>query len=422
MFLSLISLVIFNTGDTLAFSLDEAIKFAENNNAEIRQASLELEKSVTDIGVARSAFYPTINATGYYAYLSDLPVFQLDSMFIPMGQHENYNLQVSLQQVLFAWGKIYDAYRIAGLNRDIAELNLLRKRQEIRCSVTKSYYGLLVLEQMVELTRESMEQLKRHEEAVRKRYEAGLVSQFDLLRSQVQVANLKPKLIEAENGLKLAAEGFKMLLDLPQDKEFILKDTLGIIEEDFDLEILKEEALANRPELKNLEKVEKISKLAKSIKARSNLPSIFAGVSYDWKKPFSFNGNDWGSNLTFNVGFQFPIFGGYKSHYEYNKSGLQLKEAELALENLSKGIVLEVKQAYLNMLASKEAIKAARENITQAEKAFNIMETRYKNGLATNLEYLDTQLALMQAKINYLNALKDYLSARADLIKAVGKE
>jgi outer membrane protein TolC len=422
MFLTLISLLIFNTGDTLAFSLDEAIDFAENNNAEIRQAILELEKSVNDIGVARSAFYPTINATGYYAYLSDLPVFQLDSMFIPMGQHENYNLQVSLQQVIFAWGKIYDAYRIAGLNRDIAELNLIRKRQEVRCSVTKSYYGLLVLEQMVELTRESMEQLKRHEEAVRKRYEAGLVSQFDLLRSQVQVANLKPKLIEAENGLRLAREGFKMLLGLPQDKEFILKDTLGIIEEDFDLEILKEEALANRPELKNLQRVEKISKLAKSIKARSNLPSIFAGVSYDRKKPFSFGGNDWGSNLTFNVGFQFPIFGGYKSLYEYNKSGLQLKEVGLALENLTKGIVLEVKQAYLNILASKEAINAARENITQAEKAFNIMETRYKNGLATNLEYLDTQLALMQAKINYLNALKDYLSARADLIKAVGKE
>ncbi len=422
MFFTLISLLIFNTGDTLVFSLDEAIEFAENNNAEIKQASLELDKSVADIGVARSAFYPTINATGYYAYLSDLPILQLDSVFIPMGQHENYNLQVSLQQVIFAWGKIYGAYRIAGLNRDIAELNLIRKKQEIRCSVTKSYYGLLVLEKMVELTKESMEQLKRHEEAVKKRYEAGLVSQFDLLRSQVQVANLKPKLIEAENGFKLAREGFKMLLGLTQDKEFILKDSLAIIDEDFDLEDLKEEALANRPELKNLQKIEKISKLAKSIKARSNLPSIFAGVSYDRKKPFSFGGNDWGSNLTFNVGFQFPIFGGYKSLYEYNKSALQLKEVELALENLNKGIVLEVKQAYLNMFASKEAINAAKENIAQAEKAFNIMETRYKNGLATNLEYLDTQLAMMQAKINYLNALKDYLSARADLIKAVGKE
>ncbi|MGB9721645.1 MAG: TolC family protein [bacterium] len=415
-------LIFLSVGDTINFSLNDAIAFAIDNNAEIRQLTIEMEKASSDIGIARSAFYPTISITGYYAYLSDLPVFQLDSMFIPMGQHENYNFQVSLQQVLFAWGKIYGAYKIAGLNRDITELNFTRKRQELRCSVVKSYYGLLVLQEMVRLTKESLDQLKRHEESVKKRYDAGLVSQFDLLRSQVQVANLKPRLIEAENGLKLAREGFKMLLGLPQEKEFFLTDSLEIIEEDFDLETLKQEGLNNRAELKNLQKAERISKIAKTIKARANLPTIFAGVSYDRKKPFSFGGNDWGSNLTFNVGFQFPIFSGYKSLYEFNKSRLQLKEVDLALENLTKGIILEIKQAYFNLSAAKEVIAAAKENINQAEKALNIMETRYKNGLATNLEYLDAQLATMQAKINYLNALKDYLSARADLIKAVGKD
>lgn len=415
-------LIVFASSDTINFTVNDAVEFALNNNPEIRQLVISTEKSISDIGMARSAFYPTISATGYYAYLSDLPLFQLDSVYIPMGQHENYNFQVSLQQILFAWGKIYDAYRIAGLNRDIAELNILRKKQEIRCSVTKAYYGLLVLEQMVGLTRESFEQLKRHEESVRKRYEAGLVAQFDLLRSQVQVANLKPKMIEAENGLKLAKEGFKMLLGLPQDAEFVLMDSLEIIEEDFNFEQIKNEALNNRAEIKNLNKIEKLAKLARSLKARANLPTLFAGVSYDRKKPFSFGGNDWGSNLTFNVGFQMPIFSGFKNLYDYQSASLAIKEANLARENLLKGIIIEVKQAYFNLSAAKEAIQAAQENIAQAEKAFNIIETRYKNGLATNLEYLDAQLAMMQAKTNYLNALKDYLSARADLIKAMGEE
>ncbi len=420
--LQFVFLIFLTAQNTVNFSLSDAIEFAYNNNAELRQLKIELDKSISDIGIARAAFYPTITATGYYAYLSDLPIFQMDSIAIPMGQHENYNFQVSLQQVLFAWGKIYDAYRIAGLSCDMAQLQLLRKKQEIRCSVVKSYYGLLVLAEMVKLTKESMDQLLRHEQAVKKRYEAGLVSQFDLLRSQVQVANLKPRLIEAENGLRLAREGFKMVLGLPQDKEFNLIDSLEIIEENFDFELLKVEALSKRAELKNLEKVERVSKLAKTIRARSNLPTLVAGVSYDRKKPFSFGGNDWGSSLTFNVGFQIPIFTGYKNLYEYNKSKLQLKEVELAYENLTKGIILEVKQAYFNLTAAKEAISAAKENVNQAEKALNIIETRYKNGLATNLEYLDSQLATMQAKINYLNALKDYLSARADLIKAVGYE
>ncbi|MGQ9534712.1 MAG: TolC family protein [bacterium] len=415
----LISLI---NSDTISFTLNDAIEFALNNNPEIKQLVISIEKSISNVGIARSAFYPTISASGYYAYLSDLPLFQLDSVYIPIGQHENYDFQVSLKQVIFAWGKIYDAYRIAGLSQDIAQLNLYRKKQEVSCAIRKTYYGILVLEQMVQLTRESLEQLKRHEESVRKRYEAGLVAQFDLLRSQVQVANLKPKLIEAENGLKLAQEGFKMLLGLPQETNFILTDSLEMYDEEFDLDSLKEDALRNRAELKNLDKVEKINKLTRAITARSNLPTVFAGVTYDRKKPFSFGGNDWGSNLTFNVGFQFPIFSGFKNLYEFKEATARFKEADLARENLQKGIVLEVKQTYYNLSAAKEAIIAAQENINQAEQALNIMETRYKNGLATNLEYLDAQFAAMQAKVNYLNALKEYLSARADLIKAIGKE
>ncbi len=89
---------------------------------------------------------------------------------------------------------------------------------------------------------------------------------------------------------------------------------------------------------------------------------------------------------------------------------------------MKKGIILEVKQDYLKWLATKEALLAAQENVNQANKAFEIIENRYKNGLATNLEYLDTQLAVMQAKTNYLNALKDYHNARADIAFAIGLE
>lgn len=418
----IVFLVSLTVNDTLQFTLNEAIDYALFNNPEIKQLTMDSEKSEADIGKARSAFYPNISATGYYAYLSDVPVFQLDTILIPMGQHENYDLQVSLQQVIFAWGKIYNAYRLTSLNRDIAQLSLSRKEQEVQCSVTKSFYGILVLKEMVRLSNESLEQLKRHEESVRKRYEAGLAPQFDLLRARVQVANLRPKVIEAENGLNLALEGFKMLLGLPLEVKIKLTDSLEIIEEKFNFEDLKNIALQNRPEIKNLQKVESIARLAQSITSRANLPTLVAGVTYDWKKPFSFGGNDWGSNLTFNIAFQFPLFSGFKNLYEYKQASLQIKEAKLARENLEKGIILEVTQSYLNLNAAKEAIAAAEENVNQANKALEIIETRYKNGLGTNLEYLDAQLAAMQAKTNYLNALKDYITARADLVRAIGKE
>lgn len=408
--------------DTLELSLYQAIDYALQNNPEIEQLTLDAGTAQAIVDEARSAFYPSISASGYYAYMSDVAVFELDSMLIPMGQHENYNYQVTLQQVLFAWGKIYNAYKISDLGKDIAQLNMVRKRQEVRYSVTDAFYGILILKEMVNLSRESLVQLERHAKSVKTRYKAGLVPQFELLRAQVQVANLKPQMIEAENGLKLAQEGFKMLMGLPLQQEFKLTGELQMVDDEFDIDSLTTAALKNRIELKNLKKYSRITELSKTIAARANLPSLVAGATYARTKPFGFGGDDWGTNITFNIGFDFPIFTGFRNLAQYKQATLQVKGAQLALENLEKGIVFEVKQAFYNSQAAKQSIAAAQDNVTQAEKTYKIIEIRYRNGLATNLEFMDVQLAAMQARTNYLSALKRYHTSRAEIQKAIGKE
>lgn len=408
--------------DTLHFTLDKAVDYALENNIEIEQLQVEFEKSQAQVGEALSAFYPSINARGGYTYITNIPVLEFEGMLMPMGQSENYSLSISLQQVIFSWGKIYNAYKISGIGKKITELNLVRKKQEVRYSVTDAFYGLLVLEEMVQLSKESLAQLKRHERAVETRYKAGLVPQFELLRAQVQVANLKPQVIEAEHGLKLAKEGFKMLLGMPLNNEFEVTGELKMADHAFNIEELIDYALNNRIELKNLKDVEKIAKLSQSIARRANLPTFVGGATYDYTKPFGFAGNEWGSNIIFNLGFEWPLFTGFKNLYQYKQAALAVKEAGLAFDNLEKAITLEVKKAYLNILAANELIVTAQENVGQAEKAFEIINTRYKNGLATNLEYMDAQLALMQAKTNCLAALKNYYTSKAEIYKAIGKE
>ncbi|MGB3341165.1 MAG: TolC family protein [bacterium] len=408
--------------DTLELSLYQAIDYALQNNPEIEQLTMDAGTAQAMVDEARSAFYPSISASGYYAYVSDVAVFELDSVLIPMGQHENYNYQISLQQVLFTWGKIYNAYKISDLGKDIAELDLVRKKQDVRYSVTDAFYGILILREMVNLSRESLVQLGRHTKSVETRYRAGLVPQFELLRAQVQVANLKPQLIKAENGLKLAQEGFKMILGLPMQQEFKLTGELQMVEEEFDIDDLTTAALGNRVELKNLNKYSKITELSKSIAARANLPSLVAGATYARTRPFGFGGDDWGTNITFNIGFDFPIFTGFRNIAQYKQATLQVKSAQLALENLEKGIVFEVRQAFYNLQAAKQSIAAAQDNVTQAEKTYEIIDIRYRNGLATNLEFMDVQLAAMQARTNYLSALKNYYTAKAEIKKAIGKE
>ncbi len=408
--------------DSVRFDRDAAIEYALLNNPEIISLQIGVDKAAAGVGDARSSFYPSVTLSGYYAYITNVSVFMLDSIMIPIGQHENYDLRVSLQQVLFTWGKVYNVYRIAGLSRDIANMSLERKRQEVIFSVTTAFDGLLVLEEMTKLMRESLSQLQRHEEAVQKRYAAGLVPQFELLRAQVQVANFKPVVIQTENGLNLAREGFKMLLGLSLDQEFEVVGELQYTEQAYDLEELTTTALAERAEVKNLQKIEKMAQLGRSIAQTANLPSIVAGATYDRQKPFGMGGSEWGSNVTFSLGFQMPLFSGFKNLYVYKSATFAVKEARLARESLEKAVSLEVKQSYLNFLATQEALSAAQENVNQATKAFEIMETRYKSGLATNLEFMDAQLASTQAKTNYLNALKEYYATIAGIRKATGKE
>jgi outer membrane protein len=422
MIIILAMLISMGNGDTLTFAVDEAIDFALQHNPEIEQLRLEVQKSQEQVGQAVSSFYPTISASGYYAYRTNVPIIEFDSVPIPFGTHENYNVQVSLQQVLFAWGKLYNAYKISDLSQDIAELALARKQQEIRYSVTDAFYGLLVLEEYLAQAQASLDQLERFAASVETRYKAGLVSQFDLLRARVQAENLKPAVIQAENALNLAREGFKLLLGLNLTTSFKLSGELRMVDEEFVLDELVNQALQNRAEIKNLTKTGRIAKLNQAIVRRTNLPTLVGGATYDRSKPFSITGGGWGSSVTFNLGFQWPIFSGFSNLHKAREAGLMLKEANLALDNLERAIQVEVKQAYLSFLAAKKAIDAAQENVSQAKKAYDIIETRYKNGLATNLEVLDTEVAYRQSQVNYLTALKTYNTSLAEIYKAIGKE
>jgi len=417
-------LLLINTAapDSMNLSLHTAIEYALEHNPEIEQLRLSYAKSKEQTGQALSAMYPSITASGSYAYMTDIPVIEFDSIPVPFGQSENWNYNISLQQVVFTWGKIYSAYRIAGIGEDIAHLSLLRKQQEIRSTVTESFYSLLVLEKTVQLMRESHTQLERHAAAVEKRYRAGIVPKLEMMRAQVQVANFKPQLIKIENGYRLAQEGFKMLLGLDLDTEVMVEGDLVMGEESYDLEEITQFALENRLELRTIKETRRIAELGKRIAATSNLPTIVAGATYDRSKPFGFTGDEWGSNIIFNIGFQWTLFSGFGNMHKYREATLQQKEAELAYSNLKKAVALEVKQAYFNYQAAKEALLTAQENVGQADMTFDLIETRYKNGLATHLEYLDVQLATMQAQTNYLSALKDYFTSQAEIKKVIGKE
>lgn len=412
-------------GNAGVITFHEAIEMALEHNKGILAARDAVRKAETGVTIARSGFLPTIDVQGSYTRLAELPAIEIEipglgTKEFQMGEMENYVARASLQQPLFTWGKILGGYKISKLNLDATREDYRKQENELVFDVTKSFYSILVLKELVKLTEDAYEQTQNHVNVVGKRYNAGVASKFDLLRVRVQLKNMEPQVIKVKNGLEIAKTGFKTLIGLPQDSPISLEEELKYEPIEIDLEKSIKEAEVNRPEIKSLALRKQMASEALLIAKKANWPTLAFIANYDYKKPVYFK-NAWGTDWNVTVALQMPIFTGLGNIGKMREARYRLSQAEHRLNLLKEGIELEIRVAYLGIEEAKKLVESQKENIIQAEEALSIVEERYKQGLATSLEVMDTQLALTQAKTNWLQSLSDYLITRARLEKALGK-
>ena len=439
--------------EALVLTLDEAIQLALKQNKSILAVREKIREAEGRVIAARASFLPSLSWQASYTRIAQIPEIKMqmptgiDTVMVPVlnavgqptgdfvplpvavmeegtfsfGEPENYVTRATLQQPIFTWGRISNAYSLAQANLKAAQADYQRAINDLRFNVTESFYNVILAKEFVKLSEDSYAQLERHVTQVEDLYNAGMASKFDLLRARVQLANMKPQIIRAKNGLELAKSALKMLLGVNLDAELNLKGRLSYEPYEITLNEAIETALQQRPELIAMKYRKRVAEKGLAIAKAANKPSIFVACNYDYKKPKRMLETGWGSDWNVTVGLSLPIFTGFSYFGKVRKAAAQLGQVKLGLEQLVDGIKLEVKQVILDLEQSKEILEAQKDNVKQAEEALNIAEERYRNGLITNLEYMDTQLALTKARVEYLQALADYLIAKAKLERAIGR-
>lgn len=434
--------------DTLRLDVDLAVEIALKNNNAIQLAKAKLKEAAANKNVAFSSFLPQISATGTYYRTGTinelsfpkykaipLPVFGptgdtigytapiltiVGETTFGLGSATNYILRGTVQQTLFTWGRLVNAYRIAGLSFDIEQEAYRQAKAQVRIQAIEGFYGALLAQKMAELMKESYDQLKRHVDQVQVLYDNGLARKLDLMRAKVSLTNASVQLQQMENNAKLTKASLWIVLGLTEEVPILLTGDLEFSPLTIDYNQALDSAFAKRPEIVQLRKTVQIADLATRIALVSNLPIAFAQFNYDYKRPIGFE-DKWGTDWNLTAGLTMPIFTGFANWHKINQAKARQRQTKLSIAMLEDGIRLEV-QALINTLNQELAnIKAQEENVKLAEEALRIAETSYQNGLITNLEYMDTQLALLQAKVSYLNSLANYKIARAKLQKALGE-
>jgi len=429
-------------------SLQESIDIALAGNLSVKTAEEKVKTAEQKAKEARAAFMPALSASGSYTYFGELPTIEFEmpgispeimemmgiegaggggTTEIPMGYEDTYKAGLSIQQPIFTWGKIYNNYKQAKLSLEASQQEFESMRQQVVLDVTTSFYGVLLTERLVKVAEMAVDQVQAHVKTAQDLVDAGMATNFDLLRAKVQLANTQSQLIRAKNGLELARDSFKNTIGMDLDAQINVQGELVYQSLDLDLDQLIESAMANRPEIKQLQFQEQVGRKFVSMAKAGNKPNVSLIGDYSYQsnadKPGDiFNRDEWENIWNVTLALQIPIFDGLATRARVKQAESGFRQIQIGMEQLKDGIGLEVRAAFFGFQESKELLKAQEETVQQAEESLRIANLRYQNGMITNVELMDTELAFTQAQTNQFNALHDYIIAVAKLEKATASK
>jgi outer membrane protein len=264
-----------------------------------------------------------------------------------------------------------------------------------------------------------------HMEDVAKQNSAGTASNYDLLRSKVQVANIKALLIQSQSNLDKSYLTLLNIIGWPLDQanSISLTDKLIYKEDVPSYDECEKLSFQNRPDLKAAQLKIDLEKEVLKMAAAENYPtaslSFSAGEEYPSRKSLGFD--EWGNYWNILGLISIPIFEGNRVKSRIRQENSVLLQIELMLNDTREHIRYDLKQALLSVRDSIVFIKSQQENVDQAKEGFRLAEVGYKNGVNTQLELMDAQVALDTASKNYIQALYQYNLATANLDAVVGK-
>jgi outer membrane protein len=410
--------------EPLKLTLDDAIKMALKQNPGVQMAGEKIAAAKGKYVESRSGALPKLDFTSTYTRLAPVPGVTLPRAFgggeIKMGYADNYDLKLSLSQSIFSWGKVQNGYRSASAQLKATQQDSAKTRQETIASVTKAYYGVLVTQEFIRVSEEALARVQEQERVVRKRYEAGTVSKFDLLRTQVQVANTKPQVEKAHDGYEMTLLALKNVIGVPLDTSLELTGSLTYEPLTVDVKAATQTALEKRADLKSLAFQKKALEHTLSIAKAGLRPNLSLAATYDYKRPGPSGEDKWGQSATASAILYTPLFDGFSSSGRVAQTASGVRQLEIAQKQAEEGVALEVNSAVLALKEAQANIESQKENVDLAKESLRIGKVRYDSGLITNLEILDAELAVTQAETNYLQALYDYQAARVNLQRAMG--
>lgn len=428
----------------LSLTVDQAVQTGLENSKMLKVSQFKVVAAEAKTSETGALGLPSVKLNAAYTKLSTVDPFTLNfpaygtvqadnrtvlfnTVAAQLGDNitNNYTLRATVQQPLFTGNKISSAEDIAEYSYEATKQDFSKDRSDLIYNIKSAYWNVYRAKEFRKVVDENVGQIKAHAEDAENMMKQGLLTNNDLLKVQVQLSDALVRQIDAKNNVLLATIALNNTLGLPLSTEIEILSPLmpaGISVQEIDGLVKK--AVENRPEILGMNARLKASESNLTIARSGWYPQIYLVGNYNYLRPNQRifpTKDEFKGTWDVSISLSYDLWNWNTSGSQSTQAEAQLSQAEQGLSQLKDGITLEVTQSYLSLNQAKERAAVARQGVLQAEENYRVTNERYKKGLNVNSDLLDSEVALLTAKLNYTQSLVDYELAAARLAKSIGE-
>lgn len=411
--------------DSLDLSIEQLFDRGMKHSLHIEADRLQERMAHEEAQTARKALLPDIEVGLRGAFVGQPIVWQhgLSEATRPESPDWSQNYAVDFTQPLYEGGRLKYAVRRADLQRDIAGLQTATDQADLKLSLLDYYLNLFSLYKQHLVLRRNIDESERRLVDIRRMKREGIITNNDVLRSEMQLTDNRLALLQTENDISLVSRQLDILLGL--DENLLLRPDTLLLYQTYELESCDDyiaRAYNDDPAMLLLKQQTRLAQNDVRLTRAERMPRLSLYASNTLARPLSRTMDDLYNN-TWNIGLSlsYPLSTLYRTKNRLNAARQAVELRRNAEEQKRQEIRMTVHNAYLHHREAVERVEALKLSVRQAEENYRIMRNRYLNQLAILTDLLDADNLRLNAELQLTTARTQVIRTYYELQRAAGK-
>ncbi len=420
-------------GQQNAFTLQEAVAYAQKNNTEIRKSDNEVLKARKKVWETTTMGLPQVSGNVSYQKFIDKPVNLMPArifnpqappdQYVPVsfGTEQNMKWNLTVTQLVFSGSYITGLYS-SRVYKKISELASHKTRQKIAEAVTEAYVNAVLADENLRIVQKNIQALEKNLFDTRQMYENGFVEETDVRQLEITLRELKDQYEFLEKMKNTAYEMLNYLMGRTPDDALVLTDNIeNLIEKSININFMEKDF---RPEenidFKIAQNKVRAGKLKMRYEQTQMLPTVSAFYSlgknaYNEEFKFFDDNQQWYKQSLVGISINIPVFSSFVRYKRIGQAKLDFENAKLDFENTRRMLKIKYDKLMSEYLNTIDIVHTRKKNMDLSEEIMHREEVKYKEGVGNSFQLNLARMQFYQSQQAYLKSVADLVTKKTEL-------